>query len=187
MAELRLRPRFALPVASDVETLVEALRRQVGESEPAVEARLDPTHCVLRIPEPRRSFWSPELDLLFEPLEEGEMESEGGPASGIRVRCLFAPRPSVWTGFAFVYAVLSTAGLAGGLYGVAELTLGRTPWALAAVPASLLLLGSIYAVSYIGQGLAAGQMYELRRVLDAGVEDAEARARREVSAGSYQI
>jgi hypothetical protein len=93
------------------------------------------------------------------------------------VRCLFTPRPSVWTGFAFVYAVLAAAGIAGGLYGLAQLALTRPPWGLALAPAALVLIAGVYGATFVGQGLAASQMYELRRCLDASLERAETRAR----------
>jgi hypothetical protein len=173
MADLKMRPRFAVDVPCDAATVVEALRERIADADPPLEGSFDPAHCVLRIPPARRSFWSPELDLTFEPLEA----ENGGPPPGLRVRCLFAPRPPVWTGFAFVYSVLAVAALAGALYGLAQLTLGDPPWGLAVTPAALAAIGGVYGATFIGQGLAASQMYELRRVLDDGLEHAAARAR----------
>lgn len=168
-----MRPRFGVNVHCDAETVVAALREHVGQADPALEGTFGPAHCVLRISEARRYFWSPELDLTFEP-----RSSEGGDLlPGLRVRCLFTPRPSVWTGFAFVYAVLAAAGLAGGMYGLAQLALDRPPWALAMAPAALVLIAGVYGATFIGQGLAASQMYELRRYLDACLERAEAKDR----------
>ena len=101
------------------------------------------------------------------------------------MRCLFAPRPAVWTGFAFVFALLGAAGVAGALYGLAQLTLGQEPFGLLAVPAALALAALTYASSFIGQGLALAQMYALRRTFDMSVACAEERARER--AGGYQI
>ena len=176
-----MRPRFAVEVSCDVETLVAVLEENVERADPPIEGYFDPSHCVLRIPEARRALWSPELDLTFERL----VPEAGGPPPGQRVRCLFAPRPTVWTGFAFVFAVLGVAGVAGALYGLAQLTLGQPPFALLAVPAALALAALTYALSFIGQGLALAQMYELRRTFDVSVERAEERARER--AGDYQI
>jgi hypothetical protein len=169
MADLRMRPRFAVDAACGAEALVRALRDGIADSDPPLEGTFEPRHCVLRIPEARRSLWSPELDLTF--------ERSGAEGPGVRVRCLFAPRPPVWTGFAFVYAALAVAGLAGALYGMAQLTLGEPPWAFAATGASLLAIAGVYAASFVGQGLAAAQMYQLRSYLDASLEAAEARER----------
>lgn len=171
MADLELRPRFALDVPCRAEAIVEALREALAAAEPPLEGRCDPGHCVLRVPRARRRFWSPELDLTFEPFAEQDA------GAGVRVRCLFAPRPPVWTGFAFVYALLGVATVAAGVYGLAQLGLGQAPWAFAAAGAALALVGLVYAAAFVGQGLSAGQMYELRRVLDAAVERAVERAR----------
>jgi hypothetical protein len=172
MTDLKMRPRFAETVACDAALLVDTLREAIDGADPPLEGHFAPTHCVLRIPPERRSFWSPELDLTFEPLAE-----DGGAGEGIRVRCLFAPRPAVWTGFAFVYAVLAAVAVGGALYALAQLTLGAAPRALLVSAGALALLAVIYGASFIGQGLAAGQMYELRRYLDEGLERAAARGR----------
>ena len=185
MADLQMRPRFALDVSCDVGTLVSALEQNASQADPPLEGFFDTGHCVLRVPEVRRAFWSPELDLTFEPLEP----EAGGRPAGHRVRCLFAPRPAVWTGFAFVFAVLGAASVAGALYGLAQLTLGQPPFALLVVPGALALAALTYASSFVGQGLALSQMYELRRVLDVSVDRAEEQARRgsREQVGSYQI
>ncbi len=185
MADLQMRPRFAVDVSCDVETLVAVLEENAGQADPPLAGHFDPRHCVLQIPETRRAFWSPELDVTFEPLESGT----GHSTAGHRVRCLLGPRPAVWTGFAFVFAVLAAGGVAGTLFGFAQLTLGQPPFALLAVPVTLALAGLTYASSFIGQGLALSQMYELRRAFDVSIEHAEERARRTAreQAGGYQI
>jgi hypothetical protein len=185
MTDLKMRPRFAVDVSCNPETLVAVLEANVGHADPPLEGHFDPGHCVLRIPESRRAFWSPELDLTFERLQP----EAGGPSSSHRVRCLFAPRPAVWTGFAFTLSVLGAFGIAGTIYGLAQLTLGQPPVALLAVPVALVLAVLTYTSSFIGQGLALSQMYEMRRTFDASVEQAEERARRRIQASvsGYQI
>lgn len=165
MPDLRMRPRFALDVACDGDALVESLREGIGETDPALEGFFSPEHCVLRIPPERQALWSPELDLTF--------ERPGNDEAGVRVRCLFGPRPAVFTGFAFLYAALAALGIGGLLWGLAQLTLGQTPWGLAVAGGSVLAIGAVYASSFVGQGLAAAQMYQLRRYLDGCVEAAE--------------
>jgi len=170
MANVRMRPRFAVDLECGAESVVRSLRERIEEAEPALEGSFDDGHCVLRIPDERRFLWSPELDITFEPGE--------GATHGVRVRCLFGPRPPVWTGFAFVYAVAAAAALAGFMGALAQLTLGRAPEALLASVAALALIGVVYVANFVGQGLAASQMYEIRSYLDDCLERAEARSRR---------
>ncbi len=169
MADLGMRPRFQLDVACETATLVATLHKRIGDTDPALEGFFDPGHCVLRIPPERRALWSPELDLTFEASEKGE--------GWVRVRCLFAPRPAVWTGFAFLYAAMTAFAVGGILWGFAQLTLEQAPWAFAAPGGSLVGMAILYAASFIGQGLAAAQMYQLRRYLDVCVQAAEREAR----------
>jgi len=172
MADLKMRPRFAVEVSCDAQTVVRSLEERIEDVDPPLEGTFSPAHCVLQIPVGRRYFFSPELDLTFEPTHS----QEGWPG-GVRVRCLFAPRPSVWTGFVFVYVVLALSGLAGGLYGIAQLSLGEPPWSLLVPVVALAVIALVYGSTFIGRGLASTQMYELRRYLDACLERAEARAR----------
>jgi hypothetical protein len=172
VADLKMRPRFTVDARCSAKTLAAELAKHIADAEPPLEGHFDPAHCVLRIAKNRRYFWSPELDLTFDALDSGDEVGDG-----VRVRCLFTPRPAVWTAFAFVYSVISVAGLAGGLFGAAQLSLGRSPWALWVPVAAAAVIGAVYGATFIGQGLAATQMYELRRYLDEGLERAEALAR----------
>ena len=172
MANLKMRPRFAIDVRCDVETLVKVLGEGIARTDPPLEGHFDPARCVLRIPGGRRYLWSPELDVTFEPLEGRE-----DPSDGLRVRCLFTPRPAVWTVFAFCYAVIAFVGMAGGFYGLAQLTMGHPPRAFWITVGAAGLIAAIYGATFMGQGLAATQMYEMRRYLDEGLAQAESRAR----------
>ncbi len=174
MADLQMRPRFVVDITCDRQTLVAALEESAHHAEPSLEGHFDPSHCVLRIPAARRAFWSPELDLTFEAHDPGDV----GAGARHRVRCLFAPRPAVWTGFAFVFAMLGAVAVAATLYGLAQLTIGEPPRALLAIPVACVLAGLTYASSFVGKGLALTQMVELRRAFDTGIELAEQRARR---------
>jgi hypothetical protein len=171
MADLKMRPRFAVEVSCDAETVVWSLREHIGDADPPLEGYFDRAHCVLGIPASRRHAYSPELDVTFEAIDSG-----GSWPGGVRVRCLLGPRPAIWTGFVFVYIVLGLLGVGGGLYGLAQLSLGEPGWFLFAPLAALALIGGVYGSTFIGQGLAATQMYELRRYLDECLERAEERA-----------
>lgn len=169
MTDLRMRPRFAMDLGCDAETLVQVLCERIEDADPPLDGAFDVRHCLLRIPRSRRSLWSPELDLTFEAREDGR--------PGVRLRCLYAPRSEVWTGFAFLYAALAAAGVIGAIGGFAQVTLGVAPWGFAATGAALALIGAIYAAGYIGRGLSIEQMYQLQRYLDACIEAAERRFR----------
>ena len=51
-----------------------------------------------------------------------------------------------------------------------QLLLGEAAWALYCAPVALVAAALVYGASYVGQGLATAQMYELREFLEETVE-----------------
>lgn len=166
----RQRPRFSVELACRVDDVMDALRERIDGGVPDVVGAFSRRHGVLKIPLEHRRFWSPELSLTVEPVDEATERT--------RVRGRFAPHPQIWTGFVFVYLTLFLIGLSGLVYGLAQLTLERTPVALWVPLASLGLSAFVYGATFIGQGLGAEEMYQLRGTLDGCLEAAEARGRR---------
>ena len=172
----RQRPRFLVEVSCRPDDVMDALRERVGGtveqmegSNPAVVGAFSRRHGVLKIPLDRRHFWSPELSLTIEPVDEAPDRT--------RVRGRFAPHPHIWTGFVFTYGTLFLIGLAGLVYALAQLALGRDPVALLVPLASLALSAFVYGAAFIGQGLGSEEIYQLRGTLDDCLQAAEARGR----------
>jgi len=161
-----MRPRFELKVDCGVEDVMRQLKARLSGSARPVVGNLSRRHAVLTTPAERHHLWSPNLSLAVEEREDGTW-----------VRGQFSPHPHVWTGFMFTYGTLFMLGLAGVMYGVAQLSLGRAPWALFAPVATAALAGFVYGAAFIGQGLGADEMYELRRFFDECLEEAESISR----------
>jgi len=109
----------------------------------------------LRIEESRTRLWSPRLTVHVEDAPEGSL-----------LRCRFAPRPEIWTGFMFLYSFCVFAILFGATLGYVQQVSNETPWGYWAIPAGLLVIAGIHLAGYWGQRLAADQMTELRQRLD---------------------
>ena len=152
------RPRFSftVPLAADavMTRLAGALEGADGPCIGSVSAR----HCWIHIRRDARHFWSPSLDLSV-------AESDGGA----RIQGRFAPHPSIWTMFMFIYAVLGLATVLGLVFGAAQVTMGSAPWALLGAGAGVALIGFVYGATFIGQGLGAEQMAEMRLFLERTV------------------
>jgi len=73
--------------------------------------------------------------------------------------------PAVWTLFAGVYALVLVLGFFGTIYGLAQWQLDQPPYALWSFPATLLLIGSVYAAAMVGQRLGNEQTRELTAFL----------------------
>jgi uncharacterized integral membrane protein len=83
----------------------------------------------------------------------------------------FSPRPNVWTAFMALFFVLAMFGLAGLIYGVAQLTVGGPAWTMWSAPVSVALIAFVYGAAFIGQGLSADEMFELRSFVEGVVRD----------------
>lgn len=161
-----MRPRFALEVDCEAEELMEVIRERLQKEEHPITGSSARRHAVLKMPSEKRRFWTPQLDLKIE-------EHDGD----VTLRAIFSPHPHVWTGFVFTYAMLFMLGLCGVMYGLAELSLGRTPWGLLAPVVTSVIAAFVYGAAFIGQGLGAAEMYRLRTFLDDCLEDAAERSR----------
>lgn len=162
-----MRPVFVIRHERPVEILSQ-LRELLRTDDAPCAGLVFRRHAVLHIRPPAQHFWSPHLYLearLPDP------EDEHAP-SAPELRARFAPHPHVWTLFMAIYGVLTLTGLGGLMYGFSQWTLGWTPWALAIGPAALALIGFVYGAAFIGQGLGAQQMYELRSFVDRAADAA---------------
>lgn len=161
----RMRPDFNVAVSSRGPQVLANLERQLSREDAPFVGQTADRHAVVRMPESRSSLLSPILDL----------ELLGQEGEGLVLKGRFTPHPNVWTGFMAVFATLGLLGIAGMMYGFAQITIDERPWALLAGPIAAALIAFVYGAVFIGQGLVADEMYALRAfvdraILDAGVE-----------------
>ena len=150
------RPTFALALAGEPAAFFAALRTALAERKGAVSGQVFGDEAILRIRHEDRRIWSPALHLRTTP-------GEGG---GTLLRGQFAPSSPVWTAFVGIYIALLCLLAAALCYGCAQLTLGRPPWALAGIPVALALGAFTYGAAFIGQGLGADDMHEMRSFVE---------------------
>ena len=131
--------------------MLDRLREKLSAEDAVCVGRVFRKHAVLEMPESERHLWSPQLHLRID-------DGEDTPFLAAR----FSPRPNVWTFFMAIYGVLFMIGLFGCVVGMSQWSLGRTPWAFAILPASLAMGAFVYGAAFVGQGMSAEQMYELR-------------------------
>jgi hypothetical protein len=168
-----MRPRFAVEVGCSADHVMSALRSRGERNERGIEGRFTERHGVLTVAEAERQFWSTQLGLTIRDAEQGA----DGAEVPTQVFGVFSPSPEIWTAFVFMIGVLTAIGVFGTMYGLVQITMGHTPWGLLAPLLAALVGGLVYTSTLVGQGLAAGEMYELRSHLDDCVADAEALAR----------
>ncbi len=159
----RMRPVFVLPVPGDGSAVLELLHTKLSSAETELIGQVLPPNAYLRHSDERSRLLSPHLNL--------DLRSDGG---GTRLHGRFSPRPNVWTGFMALFFGLGLLGLAGLIYGLAQMTVGGPIWAMWAAPAAFALIGFIYGAAFIGQGLSVDEMYELRTFVQNTIAEVEA-------------
>lgn len=157
----RMRPHFKIPVTGVGPAVLARLNDLLAEPGAPFMGSVLTQHAYLRLPRDQRTMLSPNLDLELLTDAQGETILRGR----------FTPHPSVWTGFVAVFATIGLLGLCGLMYGLAQLTVQETPWAMLAAPISLALIAFVYGAAFIGQGLSSDQMYALRAFVERVVQE----------------
>lgn len=166
MKRPRMRPTFRQTLERPAERILETMRERLASPDCPVAGLVARRHVELTTVRARRHFWSPVL------VVEVDEDATDGPA----IRGRFAPHPNVWTGFMAIYGLLALGALGATMFGLAQAMLHWTPWALLGVPLALALAGFTYGAVFIGQGLGADEMYELRSFVDRCIEGLPERA-----------
>ena len=156
-ALFRMRPRYELR-CDDAAVVV---RRRIAAAMAVTEATCRgevEEHRIVVMTNAEHHFWSPELRVA---VVDGD--------SGCVLRGRFGPRPAVWTMFAAIYAHLIFIGVAGAMYAMAQLALGRTPTAAWTIPIVIVVAVLVRVVAHIGQSLGADEMQVIRRFMSSAV------------------
>ena len=161
-ARPRMRPRFEVELDVPADRVLAQLRRRLAARDATVAGVVLPRQVELRVPHARAHFWSPSLSL--------EIDREDDGATCLRGR--FAPEPSVWMMFMGLYGTLGMGGTLASMFGVSQWIANEPAWAFVGVPIALALMAFVYGAAFIGQGLAASEMYALRSFVDHAIEAA---------------
>jgi len=156
MGAPRVRPTFELRSELSSPQIIARIRASLAAAKGSIVAVLIQDDLVELVP--HRSevhFWTPQLRL--------DLEENDGTT---RIRARFAPHPNVWVSYVAVHAIGAFATIAAAVTGYSQYLLGQSPWALWALPVSPVLAALVWALAFVGQGLGAEQMYDLRRFVE---------------------
>ena len=154
---LEIRPRFKKQSPTDIDTLLENVQ-QVLNAEKSITGRIVHHHATIKIPESEQHFWSPQLSLSFESIEDKTL-----------IRGLYGPNPNVWLLFMFLYFFMGFVVLTLLVIGISRLNLGLTAYILWAVP---FVLGGIFVLWFAGKTgrkLGHDQMWQIHNIIKTAV------------------
>ena len=159
MSSFGFRPHFSQTLDLSPDEARAKLVAAVEESDEDFEVRSFPGFVCLRVPPADRHFWSPRLNVSFEPAEGG----------GTRVEGIYGPNANVWSLFLYGYLILGSIALFSGCIGFAQRALCRCCWGLWIFWTAVGLGFGLWIVAQFGQKLGAHQTYRLHHVYEAAM------------------
>ncbi|MDT8368618.1 MAG: hypothetical protein RQ745_05395 [Longimicrobiales bacterium] len=172
-----LRPTFTVPLTAGREDAVARIRAGLSESVPANRWVGKGRWAEIHLPGDESRIWSPYLSLRVDDFDAHHRRA-GHPESTRSVLFVrFAPRPEVWTGFVFLYAMIAFLTLLGGILAYVQWASGEAPWGGWVMAGGIPLLASLHLASWLGRRWSRDQMRELQALLEPVV--APLRAERE--------
>lgn len=94
--EVVLRPRFKIELNRSHTSVLEAFEAKRLDQKQFIVSRVD-DHVFIKLPKAQQQFWSPQLHLEINDLENNKSQLYG----------LFGPNPTVWTLFMFLHFLVA--------------------------------------------------------------------------------
>jgi hypothetical protein len=158
MSVPQLRPRFQTLVPCHHQKAFEKFRLRLQQPQCPFEGTVLDTFISVTVKPEARHYWSPVLMVQSRAIESGTL-----------LHGHFGPHPNVWTLLLAITASICLSGLFITMYGCAQVLLEQTPWALMAIPATVMGMALVYGISLLGQWRAHEQMLQLKSFFDVSV------------------
>ena len=151
-----LRPRFKIALQYNNETVLKAFDIAKVSQKEFIANRID-DHVFIKFPKQKQHFWSPQLHLEINEVDEKSSLLHG----------LFGPNPTVWTFFMFLHFMVAGLFIAFSIW-------AYTNWALKssyALQVSLMLFMvivwfALYFAGSIGKASSKKEMLELQEFMN---------------------
>ena len=152
--EIVLRPRFQLELPDTKEVILAAF--ESSKIKPFLVNRSD-DHIFIKFNNENTSFWSPQLHL-----EINELEEKGSKLYGV-----FGPNPTLWTFFMFLHFGVATVFIILGIWAYSSASLDR-PYGiqLGLMGFMLVLWFILYAFGRAGRHKGKPQMQQLHTFMN---------------------
>lgn len=149
--DIILRPRFKMALNINNETILKTFELEKTSQSDVIISRID-DHVFIKFPKEKQHFWSPQLHLEINEVDENSSQLHG----------LFGPNPTVWTMFMFLHFMVAGFFIAFGIWAYTNWSLKTTY----AIQISLMLLMvvvwvALYFAGSIGKSSSKKEMHEL--------------------------
>ncbi len=156
--EIVLRPRFQIEVAKSKDSILNSFEN--ADLPPFLVKRID-DHVFIKFNRKKVHFWSPQLHLEINDLNEG----------GSKIYGLFGPNPTLWTFFMFLHFGVATIFIGLGVWAYSSASLGRPLTLQIGLMVFMVLLWFVlYAFGRAGRSKGKPQMHELHQFMNRILE-----------------
>lgn len=160
--EIILRPRFKILVKENHLILVDKFKEIKKDINQKYISKVVQNYILMDIPDDKNKFWSPQLELRVEPIDENISE----------LKCLFGPKGIVWTFFMFLHFICAGVFFIFFVITYASWTLKKAYLLPLSICISMILVWiTLYIIGRIGKKLAQSQMKELRNYLNQVIDN----------------
>lgn len=155
--EIILRPRFQLELPDSKEVILAAFESSVKK--PFLVQRSD-DHIFIKFNTENTSFWSPQLHLEINELQENEQK-------GSKLYGVFGPNPTLWTFFMFLHFGVATVFIILGIWAYSSAALDRSYGIQLGLMGFMLVLWFVlYAFGRAGRHKGKPQMHQLHNFMN---------------------
>jgi hypothetical protein len=113
--EIVLRPRFKIEIPASSKMVLYRLEKSKDTQKDFIVSRID-QHVFIKIPKHKQHFWSPQLHVEVNEIDEHTCLLHG----------LFGPSPTVWTFFMFLHFLVACLFIGFGIWAYSNATLGNS-------------------------------------------------------------
>ncbi|NMH89716.1 GTP-binding protein [Flavivirga algicola] len=162
--DIALRPRFKIKLNTDNQSVLRDFEALKTTQSNFIVTRLD-NHVFIKFPKEKQHFWSPQLHLEIDEIDENSSLLHG----------LFGPNPTVWTMFMFFHFIVAGLFIAFGIWAYTNSSLDKSY----AMQVSFMLLMiiiwiSLYFAGSIGKASSKDEMRALNDFMNSVIENAKA-------------
>jgi len=154
--EIVLRPRFKMELNRDNESVLKDFELAKSSQKNFIVNRID-DHVFIKFPKHKQHFWSPQLHLEINNVNETSSLLHG----------LFGPNPTVWTMFMFLHFMVAGLFIAFSIWAYTNWSL-KSSYALQVSMMLFMIISWIvlYFAGSIGKTSSKGEMMELHQFMN---------------------
>ena len=98
-SDIHLRPRFKMDFSESQQEIISKFKANLNEGNCKYCSKIVDEHIIIDVPTEENHFWSPQLNIEIEKINDKETIVKG----------LFGPKPQVWTLFMFFHFAVAVA------------------------------------------------------------------------------